>query len=668
MRIALTHNLRLATEDNPNSDSSETVSAIIESLRELGHDVEVIEISESTSALVIRLAACKPDLVFNTAKTSGGPLERAFYPALFNSLKLPFIGSDAHVCTLTSDKHRTMQVALSHGIKTPRSRLVSSMHDRAIRELRFPLILNPNFTGLASKVPIDCLVETPQLLYRRLMELVNPFPEGIIVEEHIPGRDVSVVYLEGGPSIEAGTLEPVSYEYDTTQKSKCKRDVTDLGDKSTTFNRGAFALSAGVTAEQRERLVGSSREIIRLFNLCDVAQIDFRVADNGEIYFRRIDTLPAFGGISVILSAEGHTGVTSLRAVAGAIVESAAARYRLKDRAKGRRRRDKRLVVALTFNIKKSGLRRAQGDDDAEFDSPVTIRAIHEALDALGHRVVELEAGSYLPGLLAQAGVDIAFNIAEGFGGRHRESHVPALLELLNIPYTGSDPTTLSLALDKSLAKLVVSQAGCRTASFVVMSSAREAIPEQLAFPVIVKPVAEGSSKGINASSVVEKPDDLRKIAAGLIAKYRQPALVESYLPGREFTVALLGEDPPRVLQPMEVIFTNPQTKHPIYDFSTKFENQKVRFEVPADVNSDLRSALEDAATRAFAALGCRDYARIDLRLDDRGRVNFIECNPLPGIAPGFSDFCVIAEKSGLSYHDLIREMVTPCIRRWRKN
>jgi D-alanine-D-alanine ligase len=116
----------------------------------------------------------------------------------------------------------------------------------------------------------------------------------------------------------------------------------------------------------------------------------------------------------------------------------------------------------------------------------------------------------------------------------------------------------------------------------------------------------------------------------------------------------------------MEVIFTNSQTKHPIYDFATKFENKDVRFEVPARVTDELRTELEKEATIAFAALGCRDFARVDFRLDEQGRVNFIECNPLPGLSPGFSDFCVIAEKSGMTYQELIGEMIAPCIRRWR--
>ena len=225
----------------------------------------------------------------------------------------------------------------------------------------------------------------------------------------------------------------------------------------------------------------------------------------------------------------------------------------------------------------------------------------------------------------------------------------------------------MSLALDKSLAKQIVAQADCLTPTSMVMRTGKERLAKGLAFPLMVKPVAEGSSKGILGRSVVESEVELREFAREIIGKYRQDALIETYLPGREFTVALIGETKPKALPPMEVIFTDPDRKHPIYDFECKFRGKGIRYEVPAKVDEPLLREIERVAKRAFVALGCRDYARVDLRIDAKGRVNFVECNPLPGLSPGFSDMCLIADAVGISYRTLIGEIIAPCIRRYKE-
>ena len=195
-------------------------------------------------------------------------------------------------------------------------------------------------------------------------------------------------------------------------------------------------------------------------------------------------------------------------------------------------------------------------DDEAEYDSPKTLQAIREAIASYGHEVVDLEATSDLPILLASTPVDVVFNIAEGFKGRSRESQVPALLELLDIPYTGSDPATLSVSLDKALAKRMVTHARRAHARLPRHEHREGAAPEGAApFPLLVKPVAEGTSKGVTKKSIVRDEAELREVAREMIGKYRQPALVEEYVAGREFTVGLLGERRPRVLPPMEIVF-----------------------------------------------------------------------------------------------------------------
>jgi D-alanine-D-alanine ligase len=204
-------------------------------------------------------------------------------------------------------------------------------------------------------------------------------------------------------------------------------------------------------------------------------------------------------------------------------------------------------------------------DSEAEYDSPSTIDAIRRAIESYGHEVVELEATPELPAIAAGSQLDLVFNIAEGIRGRSRESQIPALLELLDIPYTGSDPATLSITLDEALAKRMVRQAGVPTPDFMLMRTGNERLPRSLCFPVIVKPNIEGSSKGVDPANVAQTEEDLRSRAQSMITTYRQPVLVEAFLSGREFTLGLLGEHRPRVLPPMEIVFQNRNGNPPVY-------------------------------------------------------------------------------------------------------
>ncbi|MCB9730899.1 MAG: hypothetical protein H6744_21155 [Deltaproteobacteria bacterium] len=328
--------------------------------------------------------------------------------------------------------------------------------------------------------------------------------------------------------------------------------------------------------------------------------------------------------------------------------------------------------VALTFNLKrvKPSVHTGQ-DSEAEFDAPETVDAIRAALASFGHEVILIEARPDFLERIGPAKPDVVFNIAEGLRGRSREAVVPAVLELLDIPYTGSDPATLSLALDKGLAKRVVAGAGVPTAAFVTLSSPDEPLPPGLEFPLIVKPVAEGSSKGVLGTSVVTDRAALEASVRACVERYHQPALVEAFLSGREFTVGLLGgldsRDEPTVLPPMEIIFTRTDDPHPTYTFADKqTDAPPIRFEVPARVDEALGAEIRAVALAAWHALGCRDVSRIDLRCDGAGRVNFIECNPLPGLTPGFSDLCLIAQAAELSYEELIGRILAPALARAR--
>jgi len=268
--------------------------------------------------------------------------------------------------------------------------------------------------------------------------------------------------------------------------------------------------------------------------------------------------------------------------------------------------------------------------------------------------VVRLEANREFPRALMAAEVDLVFNVAEGIRGRNREAQIPSLCELLGIPCTGSDAATLSICLDKSLTKRILQSHEVRTPAFQVLATGHEKL-RAFRFPVIVKPNAEGTSKGITPASVVDDADGVRRRARELIERYGQPAIVEEYVEGREFTVGLLGD---RVLPPMEVIFLK-QHRRPVYDYDCKQEcHQHVRYECPAKLTPDELRAMEALCRDAFVSLGCRDVARIDLRMAKDGSLHVIEVNPLPGLTPDYSDLCLIANAIGLEYRLLIGEMV----------
>jgi D-alanine-D-alanine ligase len=320
------------------------------------------------------------------------------------------------------------------------------------------------------------------------------------------------------------------------------------------------------------------------------------------------------------------------------------------------------LRVGLAFNMKR--IDSHAGDDrEAEYDAPETIHAVTAAIESHGHVVVPLEATPDFPRALMSANVDVVFNVAEGMVGRSREAQVPSLCELLNVPYSGSDSATLSICLDKSLAKRLL--VGADTPTFQALVTGREKL-RPFRYPVIVKPNQEGTSKGITDKSVCDDEKSAREIARKLIERYGQPALVEEYIFGRELTVGLLGERRPRVLPPMEVVFLNP-LERPVYDYQCKQDWQRhVRYECPAVLTKEELRSVERVCRTTFMALGCRDVARVDLRLTPEGRVYVLEVNPLPGLTPDYSDLCLIANGAKIEYRTLIGEILSGAIKRWQ--
>jgi D-alanine-D-alanine ligase len=314
--------------------------------------------------------------------------------------------------------------------------------------------------------------------------------------------------------------------------------------------------------------------------------------------------------------------------------------------------------------------------DDAfvEWDEPETIDAVADALSVFGE-VVRLEAVGDFPQRLARARVDLLFNMAEGMAGPSRESHVPAIAEFLGVPYLASDPLTLALALHKGRAKEVFQARGIPTAPFVLVEVAAD-IPrlDRLAYPVFLKPAWEGSSKGIAEANYVTDAAAARRRAREILDAYQQPVLAEQYLPGDEFTVAVLGNGPEaRALPIIRYRFeTLPEGALPIMGYEAKWVwDDRTRplevLECPARVPTALALQIADTALAAARALGCRDWARVDIRLDANGVPNVVEVNPLPGVIPNPADnscFPCAARAAGMGYDTLIQKVTQIAWRR----
>ena len=671
MRIALTHNLRLTdSEDEAEFDSRETIDALCSALERLGHRVERIEVSGPASRTAARLEAYAPDLVFNTAEGRRGRFREAFYPALFDELGFPYTGSDAWALAVTLDKALTKLVLREHGVVSPKGQFIEDLAELKLEGWRFPVIVKPNFEGSSKGITQESVVED-RLRLRALVERqLSRFPAGVLVEEFIPGKDLTVAFLEKSAAERAGVLTPVEYVIDESELAKRRYRIYDYDLKSVHYDAVNVKCPADFPAWVLERAQDMARRAYKALGVRDLGRIDFRVADDGQVYFIEINALPSLepgAGIYAAAALEGlHTD-----AVLGKVVESAVARWGLKDPRRSSSRPPRRgpLRVGFTYNVKRvkpalDGTR----DEEAEYDAPATIQAVREAIAAASHEVIDLEATADLPALIETTRPDLVFNMAEGIKGRNRESQVPALLELLDIPYSGSDPAALNIALDKALAKKIVRQHGILTPNFFTMNTGKERLPRDLRFPLIVKPVAEGSSKGVHTTSVVENEAELRSAAQQMIAKYEQPALVEDYIGGREFTVGMLGERRPKVLPPMEVVFLDKTETRPVYSFEFKQDwSSKIRYDVPARLEPAQLKALERAARECFIALGCRDVARVDFRMDEQGKIYFLECNPLPGLTPGWSDLVLIAKAAGIEYDALIAEILSGAIRRYKE-
>lgn len=327
--------------------------------------------------------------------------------------------------------------------------------------------------------------------------------------------------------------------------------------------------------------------------------------------------------------------------------------------------------IGLAFDLKAPAGESGDpwNEESEEYDPPETIDALKSELKRLGHQVVELGGGRQFLESILCSDVDLVFNIAEGRGRcRSREAQVPAVLEMLGLPYVGSDPLTLALCLDKPSAKQIAQAGGIPTPGFQVIDTVDDLSlfgPFPLDFPVIVKPAYEGSSKGIHEGSRVNGLTGLRERVGQVIETYRQPALVEQFIAGTEVTVGVVGGGPPQIVGVMEVVPRDGSGENFMYTLDVKRNwRQRVSYRCPPRLPASCIKELETMALTLFRVLGCRDMARFDCRVDRAYRPYFIEANPLPGLSPEYGDLSIMGNLTGWDYPRIVRTILDSALNR----
>jgi D-alanine-D-alanine ligase len=318
------------------------------------------------------------------------------------------------------------------------------------------------------------------------------------------------------------------------------------------------------------------------------------------------------------------------------------------------------MKIGFTYDLRADYLAQGFGEEEtAEFDQPGTIDAIAGAIESLGHTVDRIGAARALVQRLAKGDRwDLVFNIAEGLSGFGREAQVPAILDVYGIPYTFAEPLAAAVTLHKSWCKDVVRAAGVPTADAALIESLDDLERVRLPLPLLAKPVAEGTGKGVTPRSVVRANGDLADVVGALLARYRQPVLLERFLPGREFTVGVLGTGvSARALGTLEIVLKR-DAEPDVYSYVNKEECESLVEYRPVSNADAVVAESERIAVHAWRVLGCRDGGRVDLRCDESGRPFFLEVNPLAGLHPSHSDLPMIATSVGMPYVDLVRAIL----------
>jgi len=327
-------------------------------------------------------------------------------------------------------------------------------------------------------------------------------------------------------------------------------------------------------------------------------------------------------------------------------------------------------TVGLTYDLKTDYEFKVGDppDANAEFDHPSTIQVIASAIASCGFRVKKIGNVLNLLEKIDHLDVDIVFNISEGISGRNRESQVPMLLEMRGIPFVGSDSLTLGVTLDKIIAKKIFISENIPTPKFFEIKSAQAlGDTDHLKFPLIVKPRFEGSSKGLSESSRVENMEDLKKQAELIIDTYKQPALVEEFISGQEFTVAIVGNDPHEIMPVIQIkIDGRLKLNDKFYTFA-RITSDRLEYICPAHISAELKKKLSELALKTYNAVECRDFGRVDFRVDNKGNAYVLEINPLPSLSTE-DVFQLVAKETGISYEQMIGKILNSALKRYGLN
>jgi D-alanine-D-alanine ligase len=327
--------------------------------------------------------------------------------------------------------------------------------------------------------------------------------------------------------------------------------------------------------------------------------------------------------------------------------------------------------IGYTFDLRNAAnVKPGQPDDiNEEYDSADTVELIENSLSSLGHQVIRLDGGlEFLKNACNGIDVDFVFNISEGLGNSpSREAQVPSILEVLNVPYSGSAPQCLSICLDKPLTKHILKAHGIITPQWRLLRTTQDLDDTQwqdIIFPVVVKPAHEGSSIGIGSNSLALSPMEAQELTIKLLDSYNQPVMIEQYIAGKEITVGIIGFKTPQVLGIMEA---KPKYSSPFFMYSIDVKRDYLKlvdYECPADLTQDTLENINDISLKIFAILGCRDMARLDFRVDKDGIPYFIEINPLPGLG-SHSDLVIMADLLGISHVRLIEMILSASLERY---
>ncbi|MFB3919457.1 hypothetical protein BU251_08050 [Candidatus Velamenicoccus archaeovorus] len=324
-------------------------------------------------------------------------------------------------------------------------------------------------------------------------------------------------------------------------------------------------------------------------------------------------------------------------------------------------------TIGFTYDLKSDhpAVADVPSDHFAELDHEATIQEVVEALESGGHKVVKIGNAANLLGRSRElASIDIVLNICEGLGNRNRESQVPVVLDILGVPYVGSDGLTMGLTLDKAMAKKVFLSEGVSTPKFFLADEQYDFNNlDSMRFPFIVKPCHEGSSKGVSEDSIVFDRTALERQVRELSRLYRQPALVEEFIRGGEFTVLVIGNKEPRALMPVQIQITGHLQLGDLIYTSRRLEGDDVVYVCPPKVDEALRRELCDMAVRTYRAVGCLDFGRVDFRVDESGRPYVLELNPLPSLSSA-DVFPLIAQAEGMTYQGLILKIIDTALER----